>query len=176
MSRFGALVPCSLITFAVACNDAGPPPVAPATMAAAPVTTVVIDAGPTTGASPTPTPVTAGSGAGAGGDGGVDFYACAADSDCTAVAKVGCCQNGFLEGVNKKFADAYRASFVCEKKRPICPMYRIVDKRQPICGTTSHRCELLQPDQITCNGSGPDVHACANGSQCDSGGHCTPTP
>jgi hypothetical protein len=154
-------------------------------MAAAPVTTVVVDAGAMTAAStadaatPPPAPVGSASGQGnasTGADAGPDFYSCATDSDCTAVAKVGCCQNGFLEAVNKQSAEAYRASFVCDKKRPICPMYRILDKRVPLCESSTHRCELVQPEQIGCGGTGPNVHACAAGYKCDAAGHCVATP
>jgi hypothetical protein len=183
MRRFSAALSCSLLL--AACNDAGLPPAAPPTMAAAPVTTVVLDAGAaaTTAASaevptpaPTAPPAASSASANAGGDANPDFFACNTDSDCTAVAKVGCCQNGYLEAVNKQSASAYRASFVCGQKRPICPMYRITDKRLPVCGSTSHKCELLRPDQFTCSGSGPSVHACASGLTCDAGGHCTPAP
>jgi hypothetical protein len=182
LRRFFAVLPCSLLVVA-ACNDAGPPPVAPATMAAAPVTTVVLDAGPaiavTSDASALPAAPSASpapSSPAASTDNGPDFFSCTADADCTAVAKVGCCQNGFLEAVNTQSANAYRASFVCGQKRPICPMYRIADKRLPVCGATSHKCEMLQPDKFTCSGGGANVHACATGFQCDSGGHCARTP
>jgi hypothetical protein len=181
MRRFSAAVSCSL--FLAACNDAGPPPAVPSTTATAPVTTVVIDAGApaTTAASgevpppPPATPPTASS-ASPAGDANADFFSCGADSDCAAVAKVGCCQNGYLEAVNKQSASAYRASFVCDKKRPICPMYRIADKRLPVCESTSHKCEMLAPDQFTCSGGGPNVHACASGSKCDASGHCAASP
>jgi hypothetical protein len=174
MRSLAAVLSLSLVLAAVACNDAGPPPVAPAT-ATAPVTTVLVDAGPMTATSsvaesdPPATPASP-------GDGGGDFYSCGVDSDCVAVPKVGCCPNGSMEAVNKQSVDAYRASFVCGKTRHICPMYRLLERRRPLCGNASHRCEMVPPDQVVCNGTGPNVHACLTGTQCDSTGHCAPSP
>jgi hypothetical protein len=180
MRRLVAGISSSLVIAIVGCNDAGPPPAAPATApatAAAPVTTVFVDSGPVTAVAstdPPPTPVAPATAT--PGDSGADFYSCTVDSDCIAVPRVGCCPTGHKEAVNKQSADTYKNSFVCEKTRRICPMYRILDRRQPVCGTTSHKCELMMPDQIACSGAGPDVHACPTGFRCDANGHCASNP
>jgi len=75
-----------------------------------------------------------------------DFFACAADSDCTAVPKNSCCNNGFREAVNKQQAGAYKASFSCQPRKRICPMFRIRDTRTPHCNADSHKCELVKTD------------------------------
>jgi hypothetical protein len=174
--RFAALASWSFVMAAVACNDGGPPPAAP-TSVAAPITTVVIDAGAMAATSgvassePPATPATA-----ASGDGGADYYSCSVDADCVAVDKASCCPNGWLEAVNKQSVDAYKASITCGKGRRICPMYRVMDKRVPLCGSSSHRCEMVQPEQIACGGTGPTVHACPSGAQCDGTGHCAGKP
>ena len=176
MRRIAGVAWSSLVLAAIGCNDGGPPPVTPA--GTAPLTTVVVDAGPMTAASsavaasdPPATPASD-----ASGDGGADFYSCSVDADCVAVARASCCPNGMLEAVSKQSVDAYKASVTCGKGRRICPMYRVMDKRVAICGNASKRCEMVQPDQIACGGAGPNVHACPSGSQCDGTGHCAPKP
>jgi hypothetical protein len=174
MSRIGALLSCGLVAILGAC-DKGPPATSaasPAQIGAEPVTQVVIDGGATASAAPTevaaedsPDPATP-------TDGGPSFTSCSVDSDCVAVARVGCCKNGWMTSVNKQSVDAYNASFVCEKKRRICPQYRIVDRRQPICVNESHTCQMLAPTQVTCGGGGPNPHKCGAGTRCDATGHC----
>jgi hypothetical protein len=174
-----------LLSAATACNSSGAPPSAP-TGAAAPVTTVALEGGPVASvaaADPPASPTSSASAASPSGasnatgpsDGGGDFYACNVDSDCVAVPKVGCCPTGHQEAVNKQSVSSYESSFVCEMKRRICPMYRILDKRQPLCGSTSHKCEMVSPEQIACGGTGSSSHACLGGFRCDSGGHCKPS-
>jgi hypothetical protein len=69
---------------------------------------------------------------------------CAADSDCVAVPRNGCCNNGYKEAVNAASVAAYQASFVCPEPHPICPMFRIRDDRVPVCNVTTHLCELVK--------------------------------
>jgi hypothetical protein len=150
----------------LACTSGAPPPTAPTTV------TLAGDAGvgliAVLAATPDP------GDASASNDGGPDYYSCAVDSDCVAVPKAQCCPNGFREAVNKQSVDAYRGSVACgNPRRRICPQYRVFDRRTPICGNESHRCEMVMPDHVTCNGTGPNVHACPSGSQCDPSGHCT---
>ncbi len=70
------------------------------------------------------------------------FQACQADSDCVAVPRVGCCNNGYKEAVNASQKDAYAASFSCPKRRP-CPMYIIRDMRVPKCDPGTHLCQMV---------------------------------
>jgi hypothetical protein len=71
------------------------------------------------------------------------FRACAADTDCVAVPRVGCCHNGWMEAVAASQQGAYAASFVCPVAHPICPMFLIRDTRIPRCNVTTHLCELV---------------------------------
>ena len=70
------------------------------------------------------------------------FRACAADTDCVAVPRVGCCHNGWMEAVAVSQKDAYAASFVCPEAHPICAMFIIRDRRVARCNTAAHLCEL----------------------------------
>ncbi len=71
------------------------------------------------------------------------YLACAADADCMAVPRNGCCNNGYKEAVSATGAEAYKASFVCPEPRPICPMFRIKDDRTPVCNSGTRTCELV---------------------------------
>src|SRR5580704_10579617 len=167
-----------LLSASHACNDGTPPPATPPTIA------VTLDAG----ATPTATgggvvavaasdpPATATPTAASAGDAGADFYSCTLDSDCVAVPKATCCPNGYLEAVNKQSVEAYRSSLVCERRHRICPQFRVMDRRQALCGNESRKCEMVQPDRIVCNGPGPNPHSCPNGTQCDGSGHCVGSP
>lgn len=132
------------IALIAACKEGGPP-------ASGPVTTTAnlgvdggeagaaLDAAPIPAAPGAPTaPATASDAAPA------DFYACAADTDCVAVPKVGCCNNGYKEAVNKSSADAYKASFTCPTPNQICPHYMINDQRVPECNKTTKKCEMVK--------------------------------
>ncbi len=83
----------------------------------------------------------------AAADGGTSaqFRACRADSDCVAVPRVGCCNNGWMEAVAATQTDAYAKSFTCPQPRPICPMYRIHEMRVPRCDPASQLCVMVQP-------------------------------
>jgi hypothetical protein len=182
MPRFALVTSLSLVVTAVACHDGGAPPADPTTVATtAPVTTVIVDAGvaptpaplppveaaaPTPPATPTPAPVAP------GGDAGTDFFACSTDTDCVAVPVAVCCPTGHRAAVNAQSVDAYKATAKCEGRHRLCPMYRVLDKRVPICAIGSHKCEMVAGEKIACMGSGPDVHACPGGTPCDSTGHC----
>ena len=177
-TALSGLAVSSLLCFvATACTDSGPPPASPS-----PTTTVVAPASPpppVAAAAPTDTPPPATSVAASDPppapasvvDAGPDFFSCSADSDCVAVQTAGCCPTGRKEAVNKQSTDAYAASVPCEKKHRICPMYRVLDRRVPVCGNTSHKCEMVQPNEIPC-GSGAGGRACPSGSTCDANGHC----
>src|SRR3954464_10245072 len=49
------------------------------------------------------------------------YYKCAADADCIAVEKAGCCPNGYLVAVNKDKVQAYSTTFACETPPRFCP-------------------------------------------------------
>jgi hypothetical protein len=70
------------------------------------------------------------------------FRGCAADADCVAVPRVGCCHNGWFEAVAVSQKDAYAASFVCPVAHPICAMGMVRDTRQPACESATHLCTL----------------------------------
>jgi hypothetical protein len=72
------------------------------------------------------------------------FQACQSDSDCVAVPRVGCCNNGWKEAVNVSQQDAYAASFTCTQRHP-CPMYIVRDMRVPRCDTSTHLCAMVRP-------------------------------
>src|ERR1700685_4159059 len=65
------------------------------------------------------------------------FFTCNVDSDCVAVPKNSCCENGFMDAVNRVSAEAYKASFTCPTKQ-VCPLFRIVDTRVARCGPHTH--------------------------------------
>jgi hypothetical protein len=112
--------------------------------AVAPITTVTLDSG-IASTSPVTTSSDPSDAAVASADAGGDFFSCASDSDCVTVPKNSCCNNGFLEAVNKLQADAYKASFTCERRR-MCPQFRIRDTRTPHCNADAHKCELVKAD------------------------------
>jgi hypothetical protein len=99
-------------------------------------------------------------------DAAADFYTCAADNDCIAVAKVGCCNNGYKEAVNKQSASAYKLSFTCPNPNQICPHYVVNDTRVPECNSGTRRCEMVAIDQIKCGGFIKNQHACPDGYHC----------
>src|SRR5258708_3468603 len=60
--------------------------------------------------------------------------ACSADSDCVAVPRGGCCNNGYLEAVNKHHTRAYANSTKCTANpRPMCPQFLVHDTRVAQC-------------------------------------------
>ncbi|MGA7120017.1 MAG: hypothetical protein WBY94_07970 [Polyangiaceae bacterium] len=122
-------------TSLLACNATGPGPTAP-------LTSALLDAG-AQGA-------TSDGAQGATSDAASDaqtgaFFRCTFDSDCVAVAKNSCCDDGFKEAVNQAFVAEYKASFTCTMKQT-CPTFSVVDARVPHCARDTHQCELLRPD------------------------------
>jgi hypothetical protein len=111
----------------LACNATGPGPTPP-------ITSAMLDAG----ADAKPGDAAADGQTGA-------FFRCTFDSDCVAVAKNSCCDNGFMEAVNQASVSAYKASFTCATKQ-VCAMFRVVDDRVPHCARDTHKCELVRPD------------------------------
>jgi hypothetical protein len=110
--------------------DAAPPPAAP------PADPVVVAAPPVSaadpGAAPTiPPPVPDA------------FRTCQTDSDCVAVLRNGCCRNGLHEAMNQASVEAYKASFTCPTRHPICPMHLVLDRRVPACTAATHQCAMV---------------------------------
>jgi len=73
------------------------------------------------------------------------YRSCAADTECVAVERVGCCHNGWKVAVAGSQKDAYSRSFTCPQARPICPMYRRMDRRVAYCDDAVHLCALKAP-------------------------------
>jgi len=126
-----------------------PPPAPPP-----PVTTVVVDAGAAPAPAPLPVAVADGSPPAAAAPVAPatpatpapgDFFSCKADAECVAVPRNGCCHNGYHDAVNKQAVDAYKASFTCEKKRPICPQFMIKETKVARCDTAASKCVMVQP-------------------------------
>jgi hypothetical protein len=94
------------------------------------------------------------------------FQACAMDSDCVSVARVGCCNNGYREAVSAKHVDAYKHSFTCPPPKPMCPMFMINDTREAECNNGTHLCELVAAEKIACGGFIKNQHHCPSGFHC----------
>lgn len=116
-----------------------PVPAASAPSAAGPTTTTSATAAPAAAEARVATATTT--------DGGVDpqFRACQSDSDCVAVPRAGCCNNGWKEAVAVSQKDAYAKANACARAHPICPMYRIRDGRVAKCDTQTRLCTMVQP-------------------------------
>jgi hypothetical protein len=109
----------------------------PAVAAAAPVAASV--SAPAASATAAPAAGTADT------DVGLQFRACASDSDCATVPRAGCCNNGWNEAVAASQKDAYAQANACTRKRPMCPMYRVRDHRVAYCDSQAHLCTMKQP-------------------------------
>jgi hypothetical protein len=96
-------------------------------------------------------------------------FACAADSDCTAVPENMCCTNGTLEAVNAQQVDAYRKSWRQMCPPAACPTLRKQDTRVAECGS-SHKCEMVAIEKMVC-GAGKSQHACPSGYDCKPAAH-----
>ena len=108
-----------------------------------------------------------------------DLFGCAADADCVAAAKVGCCQNGEKVAVRANAADAYARSFTCPDPHPVCPMYLVQDLRIAECNAGTRACEMVKIEEVRCGGAGKDRHVCPEPYKCGApkpgaeGGSCT---
>ena len=105
------------------------------------------------------------------------WASCNVDADCKAVPANGCCHNGRMEAVNKKHVKDYTSSFTCPQTNPICPMYIMLDTRQPECNNNTHTCEMVAIDDIACGAHSVNSHQCPDGYDCDApgtdaAGHC----
>jgi hypothetical protein len=73
-----------------------------------------------------------------------------------------------MEAIATSQVEAYKASFVCPPPRPACPMYAILETRQPECNSGSHLCEMVAIDKIACGGfiKTGNPHQCPDGYTC----------
>jgi hypothetical protein len=147
-----ALIAVGVSLFSACVVENNPPPewpfpVAPVPRAKPPVEAGTDGAGPDVGGGDdAPSPADAGQTAlPPPAPGAASFLRCAVDTDCVAVRRNGCCNNGYKEAVNASSIAAYQASFACPDTHPICPMFRIRDARTPACNTDRHECELVKP-------------------------------
>lgn len=79
--------------------------------------------------------------------------ACKVDSDCVAVPRGGCCDNGWKEAVNKHHVRAYQNATKCKlSPPPLCPMYVVNDTRVPSCDAATHQCKMVVADTASIQG------------------------
>lgn len=71
-----------------------------------------------------------------------DYLTCADDSECVAVPRAGCCNNGIKDAVNKDRIAAYREAKKCTNRNVICPQFIVDDQRPAKCNRSSHQCEM----------------------------------
>ena len=103
-----------------------------------------------------------------------EYLTCTADAECVAVAREGCCHNGYKDAVNKdKIAD-YRAANACRVPNTLCPQFRVVDRRVAECSYTTRQCEMVEPETIRCGGTGDAAHECPAGYACKTTGTSIP--
>lgn len=98
---------------------------------------------------------------------GSGVFTCKSDVDCVAVAKAGCCNNGYLESVNASELDSYNALYACSDSAPVCSHLFVQDKRIAECSNLSHKCEMIDPSMIQCGGNMVNAHHCPDGWHCD---------
>jgi len=102
------------------------------------------------------------------------WLSCNVDADCVAVPQVACCHNGREAAVNKHHITAYQNSFTCPTPHPFCPLYVMLDTRQPECNNDSHTCEMVAITDIACDAHSANSHACPAGYDCDAPGTDAP--
>jgi hypothetical protein len=93
-------------------------------------------------------------------------YACSVDSDCVAISKGGCCPEGWKVAVNKSKVKTYDANHVCNEQI-VCPMYVVDDTRVAECNTGTHKCQMIEPENIRCGGFTTNPHKCPKGYTCE---------
>lgn len=71
-----------------------------------------------------------------------EYLACSANSDCVAVPKAGCCNNGYKEAVNRNFIEQYKAANACKEQGVMCAQYLVNDTRIARCDTQAKKCEM----------------------------------
>lgn len=92
------------------------------------------------------------------------MFACAADVDCTAIEDDSACDVGVLVAVNVSHADGYCST---NAPAPDCSIAAADDTRVAYCDFGAHRCQMIAPTQIHCQGFINPNHACPTGFVCD---------
>ena len=107
-----------------------------------------------------------------------DLYACKVDADCVKIPK-NCCTGLDYTAVHVGSESAYHDSLQCRSPL-ICPAIVFPDDHSVAeCNNATHKCELVKPADISCNGFIVNSHQCPSGYQCygnrvvaDIPGHC----
>jgi hypothetical protein len=94
-------------------------------------------------------------------------FGCALDSDCIAIEDDSSCDSGVLVAVNKDRAADYCAA---SDGAPDCSIAAAGDTRVAQCDFHAHRCQMIDPTQIHCEGFIFPNHACPTGFFCDFAG------
>jgi hypothetical protein len=76
---------------------------------------------------------------------GTGLFTCKLDTDCIAVPKAGCCDNGWREAVNKNEVESYASLYACTEVSPLCSHLQVHDTRIAVCGNATQKCELIDP-------------------------------
>jgi hypothetical protein len=116
-----------------------PPPTTTAPVVSASVSTSTSTSAAVAPVAPEPAPATAPTGV------GDQFRACQSDADCVAVPRAGCCDNGWKDAIAASQTDAYAQANACTRQRPICPMFKVRDRRVAYCEAQTHLCSMKQP-------------------------------
>jgi hypothetical protein len=97
---------------------------------------------------------------------------CSVDSDCVAVDRGGCCQDGSMDAVNKHHTTAYANSTKCKiSPRPICGgVVFVPEMRVAQCDTAKGQCKMVAVADIACGGFMSNAHACPTGYACSHSG------
>jgi hypothetical protein len=112
---------------------------------------------------------------------GSGVLTCAADSDCVAVPRAGCCDNGYLAAVNQARTADYALLYACTDATPVCSQLKVDDTRVAQCDFSAGKCRMIAPQDIHCGGNINPAHGCPQGWQCklatiaDLGGSCVAT-
>lgn len=72
-----------------------------------------------------------------------EYLACSANSDCVAVPKAGCCNNGYKAAVNRNFVEQYKAANACKEQGVRCAQFLVNDTRVASCNTEAKQCEMI---------------------------------
>ncbi len=89
---------------------------------------------------------------------------CNVDADCARIEK-GCCPVGEYIAVPTADVDAYQASLGCAAVS--CARILVLDDQSVAqCNVETHKCEVVKPNDIACNGFTMNSHKCPDGWQC----------
>lgn len=99
---------------------------------------------------------------------------CKIDDDCVRVEQ-GCCHLGKFIPVIKAKSAGYQAGLSCVGV--VCPQVVIADDHSVAqCNGGTHKCELVLPKDVACDGFTTNPHACPEGWHCRVPGHIADEP